>query len=102
VTAVAEHATPGLVHFYPSQPNPPSPNTTLRFDLTEPMPVRLEIFSAGGRRVRVLVDGPLTAGSHQLLWDGTNGDGQRVGTGVYFCLLRAGHETATQSVVVTQ
>ena len=103
VTAVEDPLLTGeVVRFHPSRPNPIRPTTTLRFDLGEPTHVQLEIFSADGRRIRVLVDEPMEAGSHDVAWDGMATDGTKVGPGVYYCLLRAGQQTATQSLVVTQ
>lgn len=90
------------VRLYPSRPNPLNPNTTIRFDLAERAPVRLDVFDAAGRRVRTLVDGVKASGTHSLVWDGNAADGRRVSSGVYYYLLKAGRENATQSVVVLQ
>lgn len=47
---------------------------------------RLEIFDLRGRRVRQLT---WPAGSRQLAWDGNDGAGRSVASGVYFLALRA-------------
>jgi hypothetical protein len=73
-----------------NQPNPFNPVTTIAFTLSNPGAARLEIFDASGRLVRTLIDRPMTAGAHQILWDGLDADGRDVGSGVYFYRLRAG------------
>ena len=44
-----------------------------RLDLPAPAEVRVEVFDVTGRRVQVLVDAPLPAGSHPLAWTGGRG-----------------------------
>jgi hypothetical protein len=82
-------------------PNPFNPQTTIAFDLPETQGVRLAVFDVRGRRVRVLVDQPLEAGSHTVVWDGTDGQGRRVASGVYLYRIEAGplHETRRMLLV---
>ena len=47
-------------------------------------PARLAVFDARGRQVRVLAEGRLPAGMHTVGWDGRDGDGQVLASGVYF------------------
>ncbi len=64
-------------------PNPFETGTTIRFSLTEPMPVRLMLYDTQGRVVRTLVRGEMSAGIHPVEWDGLNESGQPVASGVY-------------------
>jgi flagellar hook assembly protein FlgD len=61
--------------------------------------VRLGIYDVTGREVRRLVDGTLPAGLHQVEWAGFQADGTRMASGVYFCRLESGGETATRRVI---
>jgi hypothetical protein len=45
---------------------------------------RIALFDAGGRRVRLLHEGPLGAGEHLLEWDGRDDGGREAPAGVYF------------------
>jgi hypothetical protein len=64
--------------------------------LAEPGPVHLDVFDLRGRRVRRLLAGAiLTAGRHEMSWDGRNGRGAPVASGVY--LIRAA-SAGTQAV----
>lgn len=73
-------------HYRLSQnfPNPFNPRTTIQFDLPVSASVALAIYDVNGRLVRTLVDGTMEAGYHQLIWDGTDANGQAVKSGVYF------------------
>ena len=53
----------------PNYPNPFNPITTIRFDIPEAMPVRLEVYDMLGRVVSVLVDGDLSPGTHEVSFD---------------------------------
>jgi hypothetical protein len=72
-----------------NQPNPFNPLTTLRFEVPAAGRVRLEVYDAAGRLVRVLLDADLPAGGHQAVWDGRNAAGQAVASGSYLARLQA-------------
>ncbi len=74
----------------PNEPNPFHPDTRVRFSLARASHVTIEVFDAAGRRVRTLVDSRLPSGEHRVLWDGRDGRGRAVASGVYFCRLQAG------------
>jgi hypothetical protein len=81
-------------------PNPFNPVTTISFSLPKAAPARLVIYDAAGARVRVLVDGIVTGGTREYLWDGKNTAGTPVGSGVYFYRLEAGGKTITRKMVL--
>jgi protocatechuate 3,4-dioxygenase beta subunit len=62
---------------------------------------RIEIYDVGGRRVRVLADGPLPAGSQPMTWDGRREGGARAHSGIYFVRARLdAHELVTRFVLL--
>jgi hypothetical protein len=73
--------------FYLAQnfPNPFNPTTHIEYGLPEPSHVTLAVYDVLGRTVAVLQDGLQTAGVYRATLDGS-----RLGSGVYFCRLRAG------------
>ncbi len=71
-------------------PNPFNPVTTIRFQLPEQTTVRLVVYNTLGQTVKVLVNGALSGGEYRVQWDGTNEDGAKVPSGIYFYELRAG------------
>lgn len=65
-------------------PNPFNPSTTVRFSLREAAPVRAEVYTVGGRRIRTLARGQrFSPGENTLRWDGRNDGGGPVASGVY-------------------
>jgi parallel beta-helix repeat protein len=71
-----------------TRPNPFTSVTVVRYILPRACTVRLCVYDARGRLVRVLVDEPSKAGGMYLAtWDGRNQAGSRVGSGIYLCRL---------------
>lgn len=84
---------PVLARSFENWPNPFNPQTTVGFVLAEAGPVRVGVHDARGRLVRVLIEEHLPAGNHHVLWDGRDGDGRDVASGVYLArLLTTGGE----------
>ena len=81
-------------------PNPFNPRTTIPFRLARPAAVQLEVFDAGGRRVKVLLHDQLAAGEYEVVWDGRNQAGQAVSSGRYFCRLTGPELLLTQAMTL--
>jgi hypothetical protein len=69
------------------RPNPFRRRTALSFFLPARGAVSLRLYDAAGRRVRTLVECDLGAGRHEVAWDGKDGEGRRVASGVYLAEL---------------
>ncbi len=78
-------------------PNPFNPSTTIRFGLPKAADVRLEVYDALGRRVRVLVDGMQPAGWHDVRFEAA-----RLPSGVYFYTLHAGSKARSGRMILLQ
>ena len=83
-----------------NHPNPFNPTTLIEFDLAEASAVRLAIFDVNGRTVRTLVADGRAAGHHTVRWDGRDGAGVPVASGVYFYLLETGGYEQTRRMVL--
>ncbi len=70
-------------------PNPFNGNTIIRYYLPRPSAVILSVYDIQGRLIRTLVEGSQKAGWHQIHWDGRNGQGTPVSSGMYFYQLKA-------------
>ena len=80
-------------------PNPFNPRTVLRFSAAEAATVRLAIYDVHGRHVRTLVDGPMQAGQHEVVWDGTDSRGASVASGVYIYRLERDRPNSNEATV---
>jgi len=82
------------------RPNPFNPRTTVAFSLERPRDVRLSVFDLMGRRVRVLAAGPMSAGDHDVMWDGRDDGGRSVPSGGYYLRLEADDESSTTKMML--
>ncbi len=64
-------------------PNPFNTTTSIRFGLPAPSDVRLEVFDVLGQSVRVLRNGTMAEGWHEVTWDTRDREGVPVASGVY-------------------
>lgn len=67
-----------------AHPNPFNATTTITFQVARAGSLRVAIYSARGARVRDLLGATVPAGDFTMAWDGNDGSGRRVGSGVYF------------------
>jgi flagellar hook assembly protein FlgD len=88
-----------VVRLHPAAPNPFNPSTTIRYEVASGSDVRLEVFDAGGRRVRELVRS-VQGGAQSVIWDGRDDRGAGLPSGVYFVQLHAGTTKETQRAVL--
>jgi hypothetical protein len=82
-----------------SYPNPTWSLSRIEYSLPTSGPATLRLFDVTGREVRTLVNGKVEAGRHDAIWDGRDGQGDRVPAGVYFYELNAGGQRASRRVV---
>jgi hypothetical protein len=77
------------------QPNPFNAITIISFSLPEATWVEIAIYDVSGRLVSGLVDGWMTAGTHQTDFNGSN-----LASGVYICRLQAGIHSSSKKLVL--
>ncbi|UCE19059.1 MAG: lamin tail domain-containing protein [Gemmatimonadota bacterium] len=72
------------------EPDPFDTKTTISYKLTVPRALlKLEIYDIRGRLVRRLIDQELSGSAGSVIWNGTNGKGEKLRTGVYILYLEA-------------
>lgn len=81
-------------------PNPFNATTEIIFNTAANGNVSLDVYNIAGQKIRNLANGHLGAGSHNVVWDGTNDAGNVVSSGVYFYKLSTGDRTETRKMVL--
>jgi len=101
-TSVTENTGPLTFELLQNYPNPFNPTTTLSFSLPAETPVTLEIFNLIGQRVKVLLDAEnaMSAGRHELQWNGRDDASRPAASGIYFYRLQAGSFVETKRMIL--
>ena len=96
---------PSAFRLLQNYPNPFNPETWIPYHLAKDAPVSISIYNIQGRLVRHFDLNGQEAGSYvtkdvAAYWDGRNGAGQKVASGVYWYRLKAGDFNATRRMVI--
>ena len=73
--------------FITNYPNPFNPTTTISFSVPLETNMQVCIYNMLGKKVVTLADEIFSTGDQHIIWNGTDGAGKRVSSGVYFCKL---------------
>jgi hypothetical protein len=91
---------PSQFALFQNYPNPFNQTTKIEFTLAKSGFVNLNIYDILGRKVRALVYEQVSSGYKSVLWDGKNGSGENVASGIYFYHLRVGDLSETRKLVL--
>ncbi|MFH0952599.1 MAG: peptidoglycan DD-metalloendopeptidase family protein [Patescibacteria group bacterium] len=81
-------------------PNPFNPETSIGLSLDAEQRIQLEVYDVQGKRVLTLANGILPAGEHMFKWDGKDGSGNQVASGIYFARLITRSSNHTRKMVL--
>ena len=76
-------------------PTPFNASVTVPFTVAAAGPVRISVYNLMGQSIRVLADGWVEAGLHQVRWDGRTAAGAEAASGVYWAVVQAGEAVQT-------
>jgi len=112
-TSVTAPETGGSIRTFELAQNFPNPfslregknfnrSTMIHFSLEKAAFVTLSIHNLLGQETKTLLRSYRPAGTHAVVWDGTDSDGREVSPGVYLYRLRVGERNEVRKIVVTR
>ena len=93
-------AVPEEYNLTQNYPNPFNPSTTISFSIPSEGFVQVNVYDITGRLITGLVNGNLSAGYHDVIWDGTDMFGSNVSAGLYIYSLQAEGVSLTRKMVL--
>ncbi len=81
-------------------PNPFNPSTTIAYSLKDKEDVNIYVYNTRGQLVSSIDRGKQDVGHYEYVWHGTNNNGQRLSSGVYFIRLKAGKTIVNKKAVL--
>jgi hypothetical protein len=100
IEEIASGAKPPRILLDQNYPNPFNPSTWIPFYLPADGLMSIKVYAANGELVKVLADRWLPKGAHSVRWNGDDGAGRHVASGVYLCELKTAGQTQTRKLVL--
>ncbi len=101
VKSYDEMVLPGQFLLKSAYPNPFNPITNISYILSEDSDISLIIVDISGRSVKQLVyETKYSKGNYSVNWDGTNDNGIKLSSGIYFVVMKANAMTTSQKIVL--
>jgi hypothetical protein len=89
ITLVGDEIPPPRAMLW-NAPNPFAGSTRISFSVPARGQAIVSIFDAAGRKVCELYSGEVAQGVNRFAWNGTDGSGRELASGVYFCTIEVG------------
>jgi len=88
-------------HFilHQNHPNPFNPSTTISFTLYQKSEVKLSIYNSVGQRIFSFTNKYSYPGKYDVVWNGTDQFGLRIGSGLYLCELITENQRKINKVI---
>lgn len=83
-------------------PNPFNQMTCIRYELPEGCFVTIGIYNTLSRKLKTIVNEFVTAGYHQVFWNGTDDAGHQAVSGVYLLKMQAGHYKSVKKMALVK
>lgn len=98
---VSAEALPTSYELLQNTPNPFNPTTTITYRAPAGAGrVEIAVYDVAGRRLATLLSSESSPGTHQIVWDGLDDDGNRVASGTYFVRMSAPGHSSTQKMTL--
>ena len=90
-----EKLLPNIYSISNIYPNPFNPMTTIKFRLTDYVPVQIEVYDLSGRRVEILINDYQQPGYHTVVWNASS-----YPSGLYFIQIKTDKYGETRKVLL--
>ncbi|HHE46737.1 MAG TPA: T9SS type A sorting domain-containing protein, partial [Bacteroidetes bacterium] len=93
---------PSVIMLDPAYPNPFNSSTTIRYILARNGLVQVTIRDVTGREIVSLVEGYRNAGQYSIVWNGMNGEGKLVSSGLYFVTVSGFNQSKNMKMLLVK
>jgi len=81
-------------------PNPFYDSTCLSFALPKTTDVKICIYNIKGHKIKTLLSKVMVQGNYSIVWDGTDENGKKISSGIYFYTLETINDIYTKKVIL--
>jgi hypothetical protein len=83
-------------------PNPVTSGADIKLAIPVAGKASLKVFDVQGRLVKTLLDEKIAAGEHAIHWGGSNANGRRVASGIYFMKMETRKGSVVKKMVISR
>ncbi|WP_457565471.1 GxGYxYP domain-containing protein [Caldithrix abyssi] len=94
--------TPSDLTLHQNYPNPFNPETVIAYTLPAAGEVELNVLNTRGQKIKTLINNVQSTGKHQVKWDGTDDQGRKVSSGIYFYQIKFDNKIKTKKMILLQ
>ncbi|MCD4746526.1 MAG: T9SS type A sorting domain-containing protein [Bacteroidales bacterium] len=90
-----------ITKLYNNFPNPFNKETIIRFSLTDPVSVNLDIYDINGKKIRTLIsENEMTKGKYSIIWNGKDAENNFCSPGIYLYKFSAGKRVFIKKMIL--
>lgn len=93
---------PALQFATSNYPNPFNPETNISYSIPQSGVASVKVYNLKGQQIRTLVNGEVAAGTHTVVWNGTDDKGKAVSSGVYFYRVENAGKVITKKMLLSK
>ena len=97
-----EYLLPANIAILNNFPNPFNPSTYITLQLKSNENISVSIFDLKGQFIKTIFEGLMGDGKHKIIWRGVDTAGNKVGSGIYFCVVKSENSTHSKKIVMTK
>ncbi|MBD3168859.1 MAG: T9SS type A sorting domain-containing protein [candidate division Zixibacteria bacterium] len=91
---------PNAFEIHDVYPNPFNASAVIGYTLANSGRVKADIYNIHGQKIVSLIDEYQDTGLHSVIWNGVDGNGAEVSSGLYFCRLSVGNEVGIKKMTL--
>lgn len=100
ITANDNNTIVPLKDLVSNYPNPFNPSTNVSFNVANDCRTIVEVYNLKGQKVKTLHNQFTKAGKYSVIWNGTNQNNNKVGSGVYFLRLKTDTSDLKKKIIL--
>ncbi len=94
------HTTPPTEQTFRITSNPVRNKVHLEYSLENPAYVTINVYTIAGEIIATPLQQQQQVGNHNIVWDGLDHKGKKVGCGIYFIKMRSGYCSITKKIIL--
>jgi len=94
-----QQKVPTVFRVEQNYPNPFNPITEIKYSLPQPGNVEITVYNTLGEKVKTIISEFQKAGIHKVTWDATDMNNVKVGSGIYYYIVKTNNDRCVKKML---